>query len=264
MRTGCFLLLLFMSFHLGAQTDTVNDVYQKETVTREQYQAMIAKAVISGTIRDRHSGELLPFALVYVLEPNLGIGTTSDINGKYSIALPSGGSYLLAVRMIGYETEVVPVTIEDGKRDSLPISLCESPLSVVVTISIHDDPPDSAVQIIRGGLPAYFDPVSTSSWIIAKPVATPPTDSFTITALRHGSRDRNAAQLLSTGKLYRYNDSLFYFKTESCPAYRYYHKRGNFLLAAEWSGTTPAQFAFRKKRHGWKISSGGVTANVRS
>ena len=262
MRALSFFLFFLVLSSLEAQTDTsvVDDVHAGGTITREAYFAMINPTIVSGTITDRGNNEAVIGAVVNVYASASPIGTMTDPDGHYELRLPSGGSYLLRIRCIGYETEILSLTIETGKTGGLNLSLCQTAMEVSVTVTLdHPDKNDSAVQIITGGLPVYFDPSDNPGWIIS-PVVTTPPDSFAITNIRHATKNAAAAELLRAGTLYQYNDSLFYFKTGSCPRYRYYHKRGDVFVAAEWSSTAPGEFTFRKKRHGWKISSGGVSA----
>lgn len=67
------------------------------------FQGFAARAqekVISGVVRDEHTGENIPFAAVYF--PGTSRGTTTDARGKYSCSLRSFPSDSLAVRVIGY------------------------------------------------------------------------------------------------------------------------------------------------------------------
>ena len=59
---------------------------------------IVFTASISGTIRDKETGEPLPYANIIIAETD--IGTASDINGYYIIPLVEPGSYILKVMMI--------------------------------------------------------------------------------------------------------------------------------------------------------------------
>ena len=62
--------------------------------------------VVSGTVLDEN-GETIPFANVNVV--GTIIGTTTDINGKYSITAPSDVSAALKYSFIGFMPQEVPI-----------------------------------------------------------------------------------------------------------------------------------------------------------
>ena len=88
---------------------------------------------VQGTVRD-DKGTLLSFASIYL--KGTSIGTTSNINGTYSIDLPSG-DHQLVFQYIGYTTKVI--AIQSNQPDTL-IDVVLLPLSnnlqeIVVTAS---------------------------------------------------------------------------------------------------------------------------------
>ena len=75
---------------------------------------------ISGVVVDGDTGETLPFVQIYFLKPtdNKGvvpsdIGTTSDIDGNFSISNTSGYT-TLHFQMVGYKTEML--TLRKGQN----------------------------------------------------------------------------------------------------------------------------------------------------
>ena len=75
---------------------------------------------ISGTVVDADTGETLPFVQIYFLKstPNKGmvaseIGTTSDIDGNFTIS-NSAGYNTLNFQMLGYKTEML--TLRKGQN----------------------------------------------------------------------------------------------------------------------------------------------------
>ena len=70
-------------------------------------------ATISGTIRDKKTGEPLPYANIIIAETD--IGTASDINGYYIIPLVEPGSYILKVMMIGYAVSDNNILVENNQ-----------------------------------------------------------------------------------------------------------------------------------------------------
>ena len=74
---------------------------------------------ISGTVVDADTGETLPFAQIYFLKSTTSkgmvpseVGTTSDIDGNFSISNTSGYT-TLHFQMLGYKTEML--TLRKGQ-----------------------------------------------------------------------------------------------------------------------------------------------------
>jgi hypothetical protein len=67
--------------------------------------------IISGEIKDAHSGEALPYGNVRVI--NTKLGTAANANGAYVIKLTSG-NYLLVASYIGYYSDTVTVELKDN------------------------------------------------------------------------------------------------------------------------------------------------------
>ncbi len=63
---------------------------------------------ISGYVRDKNSGELLPGATLYVKE--LKTGTVSNSYGFYSLTIP-GGNYHLTYSFVGYQSQTVSISL---------------------------------------------------------------------------------------------------------------------------------------------------------
>ncbi|MBB4079845.1 outer membrane receptor for ferrienterochelin and colicins [Lewinella aquimaris] len=76
---------------------------------------------VSGTIRSEE--ETLPFATAYF--PELDLGTTADLNGKFTIAGLPAGLHTLEVRMVGYSVYRRPVEIRAGQDTVLSIELVQ-------------------------------------------------------------------------------------------------------------------------------------------
>ncbi len=108
---------------------------------------MMAQRTISGTVTD-DTGEALPFANVFV--ENTTIGTTTDIDGKYTLKVPEGATNI-SVSYTGYGTR----TIALGDSDVLDCIMTEGVLmdDVVVTalgISRSEKSLGYAVQELGG------------------------------------------------------------------------------------------------------------------
>src|ERR1700709_1181096 len=93
----------------------------------------ITKHTISGTIRDKKSGEVLIGASIYLLEVQKS-GTTSNSYGFYSITAPAG-NYTLMVSFAGYQLDSIKVDLT--KNTLQPIELVQngSELETVIVSS---------------------------------------------------------------------------------------------------------------------------------
>lgn len=79
---------------------------------------------IKGFIYDEGTGEPVLFANIVVVENNKG--TSSDVNGFYSITNLEKKSYTLKFSFIGYDTKTVTVDLSKGKTVSQNVYLKES------------------------------------------------------------------------------------------------------------------------------------------
>lgn len=77
---------------------------------------------VRGIVSDSTNGEALAFGNVYLKE--LNIGATTDARGYFLItSIPANKNYSLIVSYVGYETKVIPISIQTGKILHLPIQL---------------------------------------------------------------------------------------------------------------------------------------------
>ena len=77
---------------------------------------------VRGIVSDSTNGEALAFGNVYVKE--LNIGATTDARGYFLItSIPANKEYSLIVSYVGFETKVIPISIQPGKILHLPIQL---------------------------------------------------------------------------------------------------------------------------------------------
>lgn len=75
---------------------------------------------VTGNVKDATTGNALQSASVFI--SNSSKGTSSDAEGKFSIAGLSNGNYNLIISFVGYETQVYPIVI-NGKNETIPISM---------------------------------------------------------------------------------------------------------------------------------------------
>jgi outer membrane receptor protein involved in Fe transport len=88
---------------------------------------------VAGRVTDERSGQPLPGAQIFV---DISRVARSDQDGRYRLVEVPAGSGSVTVRMIGYATKVVPVTVTAGQTLTTNITLAVRPLdldAVVVT-----------------------------------------------------------------------------------------------------------------------------------
>jgi TonB-linked SusC/RagA family outer membrane protein len=85
------------------------------------------KAVLSGVVKDKISGETLPGANILVVGTTTG--TMTDMNGNYSIGLQPG-LQVIEASYIGYEPIKQTVTLVEGEKNTLDFSLNPSAMQL--------------------------------------------------------------------------------------------------------------------------------------
>ena len=106
------------------------------------YAQETTKGTIAGKLMDKEmSGETLPFANVIIKGTSLG--TTTDIDGLYSLDNLAPGTYTVIYSFVGYETLEVPnVTVIAGKVTEINTALGSSAASldevVIKTVARRD------------------------------------------------------------------------------------------------------------------------------
>ena len=84
----------------------------------------MAAQSFSGSVVDSGSHEPIPGAVIYF--PELKLGTTTDLKGKFEIATIPNGTYELEVQILGYSTLTKLITIKNGEACSCNCSMCSS------------------------------------------------------------------------------------------------------------------------------------------
>ena len=87
------------------------------------------KVTLSGYLTDAATGEKLIGATVYVQEQE--IGTVTNNYGYYALPVPPG-TYTLLFSFVGYQSESLPVLIEEGKTMNVALTTTEVQLEEVV------------------------------------------------------------------------------------------------------------------------------------
>lgn len=96
-----------------------------------------AKHTISGTIRDKKSGEVLIGASVYLLELPKS-GTTSNSYGFYSITAPAG-NYTLMISFAGYQLDAIKVDLTKNVLQAIELTQAGAELQTVIISSTRRD-----------------------------------------------------------------------------------------------------------------------------
>ncbi|MDF1573155.1 MAG: carboxypeptidase-like regulatory domain-containing protein [Bacteroidales bacterium] len=76
---------------------------------------------LSGVIADASSGESLPGANIYI--EGIGMGTISDIEGKYRLSNIPTGTYSIVYQYVGYVPQTQKVTINPGETQVQDVSM---------------------------------------------------------------------------------------------------------------------------------------------
>ncbi len=95
------------------------------------------KYSISGTVRDKSSGETLIGASLFLLEQP-GAGATTNAYGFYSITA-APGNYSLVVSYTGYEPDTITISLSKNTSLSIGLSSAASALQEVVVASRRKD-----------------------------------------------------------------------------------------------------------------------------
>jgi hypothetical protein len=106
--------------------------------------AFAQKATLSGTIKDKKTGELLIGATISVDNSKPFVGTVTNVYGFYSLTLLKG-EYTLSISFTGYETIKQKVTLD--KNTTLVFDLSETTnelTEIVVTADAKEDKVQSA------------------------------------------------------------------------------------------------------------------------
>src|ERR1700744_4164936 len=80
--------------------------------------------VITGTVKDARTGEVLPYVNVGVVAK--GIGTVTNDNGKFSLTLNKQDADSLRISMIGYLPQSYAVSALKKNTDPLNVALVPS------------------------------------------------------------------------------------------------------------------------------------------
>jgi len=124
----------------------------------------VGQGTLRGTILDGTNGETVPFANILIKET--GSGTTSDLDGTYTLSL-SAGTYSLEFSFIGYASLTVSdVTVVDGEVNVLDVAMSEETelLEEVVVTAKQIRNTEAAVLTIQKKSVNLLDGISSQSF----------------------------------------------------------------------------------------------------
>jgi outer membrane receptor protein involved in Fe transport len=103
---------------------------------------------VSGTILDKeYNDEPLPFANISI--KGTSKGSSTDDNGKYSIANIEPGSYTLIIAYVGYETKEIPFTLKAGESKVINETLAASGVQLKDIVITHAVTKESEAALLK-------------------------------------------------------------------------------------------------------------------
>jgi len=79
------------------------------------------KATLSGKVTDAKTGKAIEF--VNIGEPNVGIGTTTDAKGKFSLELPPNRNLTIEFDHLNYEKVPYTINLKQGQKQTINVKL---------------------------------------------------------------------------------------------------------------------------------------------
>ena len=149
-KTSLFSFLLLLCLPLAAQTtdtthhaDTTLPARIADTVKKDT--TATAELVITGKVEDMNTSEGIPFAVVFF--PHSMVGTTADMDGKFSLSVETLPEDTLRINALGYTT-LNKVLLKGAKEYNFIIEL-ERSNSMLKEVTIKAVGEDPAVILMR-------------------------------------------------------------------------------------------------------------------
>ena len=187
------LLLLFKNSNISYSI-TDNQIILQEM-------SLPPKITISGYIKERKSGELLPSAIIYLPESKAGASTNGY--GFYSITTNQSDSLELMISYVGYKR--VSVNVNARKSFGMNFNLAEDEILLDPVLVRKDKPDDNVKKYQLGKTEVSADMVKTGSTIIGSgdiissiqmlPGVMAGLDGSSGYFVRGGNADQNLVQL---------------------------------------------------------------------
>jgi outer membrane receptor for ferrienterochelin and colicin len=93
-------------------------------------------STLSGFVRDKQTGESLPFANIQIKGTTLGVST--NIDGYYAVSKLAPGTYQLKVTLVGYRDQLVDAIIKPGQNLVKNIGLVSTAIEVKEVVVLAD------------------------------------------------------------------------------------------------------------------------------
>jgi len=221
-----------------------------------------ARYTISGTIRQRSSGETLIGASIMVVEKP-GVGAITNTYGFYSLSLPQG-NYTLLISYVGYTQQLIPIALNENITTNVDMSDEVLLQEVAVSARKNDDnltTPAMGTEVLDiqavAKIPVVFGEKDLVKTIQLMPGIKSNGEGSNGFSVRGGATDQNLI-LLDEAPVYNASHLLGIFSTFNSDAIK---------DATIIKGNSPAQFGGRlssvlnvKMREGnntkYKVSGG--------
>ncbi|MBK8442687.1 MAG: TonB-dependent receptor [Sphingobacteriales bacterium] len=121
---------------------------------------------VRGIVRDESSGEILPFATIYIKET--GGGTTGDLDGNYMLSLPEG-TYTLIFSLLSYQSDTLKaVQVKSTAIQLIDVQLKETTqnLEEVVVVAKQSRSNMAVISKIKKNASGMIDGISAESFTI--------------------------------------------------------------------------------------------------
>jgi ferric enterobactin receptor len=182
----------------------INDVYiikQKNPEPKEESKIIPAKTVkykVLGIVKERETGESLPYASIAIVDSQNGTSTNAD--GYFSLSSDKSDSITIIISYLGYQPvrkKVVPLL----KNDIITIELDRNTTAISEVVFVKTQQELLAVETSSGGAIQWnsmknSDPPTLSNLDIAAPLQLLPgidgtTESLSGLVVRHTPSDKN-------------------------------------------------------------------------
>lgn len=116
---------------------------RKRAVSSVKQPVVLGVGTIQGTVKDKSTGESIPFANVVLMDKGQQVtGASTDFDGKYRISnVPTGNSYIVKVSCVGFQSyETTSVTVNKNKITFVDFNLEGGVMLQSVQIVAYEKP----------------------------------------------------------------------------------------------------------------------------
>ena len=114
----------------------IDDYYVATSKLKSKANAEIIRQPIRGRVKDLETGSTLPGATVYQ-QGLMEISTITDVDGNFELSVPLGRVNLV-VSYVGFQTEIIPLLINSGEEQFIPVQL-EASVSSLKEVVVEAD-----------------------------------------------------------------------------------------------------------------------------